>query len=89
MTENAVELASNWVNLPSRTLRKTSDVASSYACQASHSDIFPFPWKDDVVSQLVVMAWNSGSAFAFLGPNASQKVPIDIYWKCFPMSKAT
>lgn len=37
-----------------------------------------------MASQLVI-AWNSGSAFAFLGANASQMVSIDIYWKCFPM----
>ena len=40
-----------------------------------------------MASQLVI-AWNSGSAFAFLGANASQMVSIDIYWKCFPMPKA-
>ena len=53
----------------------------------STQTFFPFPWKDDVVSQ-PVMAWNSGSAFAFLGPNASQMMSIDIYWKCFPVPKA-
>lgn len=52
----------------------------------STQTFFPFPWKDDVVSQ-PVMAWNSGSAFAFLGPNASQMMSIDIYWKCFPVPK--
>ena len=40
-----------------------------------------------MASQLVI-AWNSGSAFASLGANASQMVSIDIYWKCFPMPKA-
>ena len=49
--------------------------------------LFPFPWKDNVVSQQV-MEWYSESAFAFLGPSASQMVSIDIYWKCFPMPKA-
>lgn len=60
------------------------DESASNAFQAFHADVFPFPWKDDVVSQ-PVMAWNSGNAFAFLGPNASQMMSIDIYWKCFPV----
>ena len=57
---------------------KSLDESASNAFQAFHADVFPFPWKDDVVSQ-PVMAWNSGSAFAFLGPNASQMMSVDIY----------
>ena len=66
---------------------KSLDESASNAFQTFHADVFPFPWKDDVVSQ-PVMAWNSGSAFAFLGPNASQMMSVDIYWKWFPVPKA-
>ena len=86
MTENTAKSASEGVNLLSRTLRKAS-ITSSYAFQASLADFFLFPGR----TMWYRSRWWNGivkSVFAFLGPNASQMVSIDLYWKCLPMPKA-
>jgi hypothetical protein len=49
---------------------RNASVTAGKLLQVSHADFFPYPAKQDVISQ-PVKAWNTGNALALLEPKAA------------------